>query len=138
MGLMEEQVVEAAPGIGVMIDEMYTLRERKRALERQAAEVQKEYDVIEARCMERMQQEGTPKVGGRFATVTYSERVLPTIKDWDKFCKFMARKKWFHLVEKRASVSGCREIWDMNLKGGIPGIEPFKTPTLRLVVNGEK
>jgi len=138
---MEQAVMEVAEklvGIGVMIDEMYALRERKKAFEKQASDVQKEYDLVEARLMERMRSEGTPKAGGLYATVTFSERLLPSVKDWDKFWKFIGRKKWYHLLEKRASVSGCREVWDMNLRGGIPGVEKFSTPTLRLQVNGEK
>jgi hypothetical protein len=73
--------------------------------------------------MEQMDREGTTKGGGKSATVSASESVVPQVTDWEAFYKFIHRMKWYHLLERRPSVTGCRELFET--KGAIPGVMPF-------------
>ena len=79
--------------------------------------------------------EGTQRAAGKYGTVSVSERVVPSVKDWDQFWSFIHRKKFYHLVERRAAVKACRELFE--IKGVIPGVEPFIQRTLRLLSIGE-
>jgi hypothetical protein len=121
--------------IGEEIDDLWKIREEIRALKDHAVRLQKDYDAAEFRLRERMEREALPKASGRFGNVTQTSSVVPTVKDWDAFYSFIKRHNYFHLLERRPSVSGCRELFEM--KSTIPGVEPFTKVGLRLVTSGD-
>ena len=130
-----QQVITKLLPIGHLVDRLWEKREEKRALEKQVSACEKEYAEMETLLMARMEQEAMPKTAGSRASVAASKRVVPTVKDWDTFHAFIHRHKYYHLLERRPSVTGCRELFET--KGQIPGVEPFTKSTLRLVTNGE-
>lgn len=123
------------PTIGEEIDALWELREEKKALLAKAADVQKAYDEKERLLNDRLKAENVTQAAGSRARVTASESVVPAVKDWDQFYKFIHRHKYYHLLERRPSVTGCRELFES--KGQIPGVEPFTKHGLRLVTQGE-
>jgi len=117
--------------IGAGIDQLWALREAKRALTKELEAIDKQYAELEEALLARMDTEGTSKATSRHATVTVGDSVVPRLTDWDLFTSFIHRTKMFHLVERRPSVSGCRELFEK--KGMIPGIEPFTKRKLRML-----
>lgn len=116
--------------IGAQIDALHTLREKKRAAEEIVKALARDIEAAQLALMERMEQEGMPKASGQFATVTLSANVVPDVQDWDEFYKFIKRHNYFHLLERRPSVLGCRELFET--KGAIPGVQPFLKKSLNL------
>lgn len=116
--------------IGVKIDHLQKLREQKRALEEQIKEIAEEMENVEFELLKQMDAEGLGKASGHLATVSVSESVKPSVEDWEAFYAYIHRMKYYHLLERRPSVTGCREL--LETKGKIPGIVPFTQRKLNL------
>jgi len=122
--------------IGTLIDELRELREQKRALEEQVKSIEKEMADAESRLINRMDAEGVTRSAGTKGTVSVSELVKPTVEDWDAFYGYIHRNRLYHLLERRPSVTGCRELFET--KGSIPGVVPFRQRRIRLVTKEQE
>lgn len=109
--------------IGELVDNMHEIRERKKAAEEVVKGIAAELDQAEQELLKAADDQQTTAGKGKLASFSVSENVVPQVTDWDKFYKFIAKNKWFHLLERRPSVTGCRELFDT--KGAIPGVEKF-------------
>jgi hypothetical protein len=109
--------------VGSKIDHLHVLREKRRQLEKEIEHINKEFSVIEADLLRQMQAEGLEKAGGKFASAAIVDSVKPTVEDWDLFYNYIKKNDYFHLLERRPSVTGCRELFET--KGKIPGVVPF-------------
>lgn len=116
--------------IGAKIDALHDLREQKRALEEQIKVLVNQASELENALMEQMDTEGVSKSTGQSATVSITLSVKPSVDDWDAFYKYIHRMKYYHLLERRPSVTGCREL--LETKGKIPGIVPFTQRKLNI------
>lgn len=110
-------------GIGAKIDLRQSLKSEKEQIQKLLDDVDADIDRVEKALFEQMEKEGTTNGGGSKATVSIVESVVPNVKDWDAFSKYIFRTKYLHLLERRPSVTGCRELFET--KGAIPGVEPF-------------
>lgn len=109
--------------IGKKIDAMEQVRAKKRALEEKIKEHDQEYAKLEEELLELMDKEGVTKSTGARASASVSTSIRPSVEDWDSFYKYIHRHKYYHLLERRPSVTGCNEL--MEGKGKIPGVVPF-------------
>lgn len=116
--------------IGAKIDQLHNLREQKRQLEEQVKQLQAQMAELENDLIEDMDKQGVSKSTGALATVSISSNVRPSVDDWDAFYAYIHRYKYYHLLERRPSVSGCNEL--LETKGKIPGIVPFTQRKLNL------
>lgn len=116
--------------IGVKIDRLHALREQKRALEEQIKQLSEQMDELENQLIAQMDKEGVTKASGRAATVSITTSVKPSVEDWDAFYAYIHRHKYYHLLERRPSVTGCREL--LETKGKIPGVIPFTQRKLNI------
>jgi len=111
------------PGIGSKIDAIWKLRESKRECEAEIKQLEAEINERSNELLEVMSREGLLKATGDRATVSVSELVKPNVEDWESFYSYIRKSNQFHLLERRPSVTGCRELF--NTKGKIPGVVPF-------------
>lgn len=116
--------------IGSKIDEIYNLREKKRELEKQIANIEKEFHLIEIDLMDQMDKECVDKSSGKLASVSIIESIKPNVVDWEVFYKYIYRHKAFFLLERRPSVTACREAFET--KGKLPGVVPFTKRVINL------
>lgn len=116
--------------IGQLADEMHDLRETKRELEEQVKIVQEKYDLKMLELFDLADAQDTTVGRGQRGSFTIGESVVPQVKDWDTFYKYIQKTKYWHLLERRPSVTGCRELFDT--KGLIPGVDKFTKRTLNL------
>lgn len=116
--------------IGVKIDQLHALREQKRALEEQIKQLSERMNELENQLIAQMDEEGVTKATGNTATVSISTSVKPSVEDWDAFYAYIHRHKYYHLLERRPSVTGCREL--LETKGKIPGVIPFTQRKLNI------
>ena len=115
-------------GIGEKIDLRSRLKDDLTEINKVTSNIEEQIKAVEIALMSQLDIQGTTNGGGKRATVSIVESVVPTVKDWDAFYAYIAKKKYFHLLERRPSVSGCREIFET--KGQLPGVEPFVKRTL--------
>ena len=116
--------------IGAKIDQLHALREQKRALEEQIRQLSGQMDVLENDLIDQMDKEGVSKSTGNAATVSITASVKPSVDNWDAFYAYIHRYKYYHLLERRPSVTGCREL--LETKGKIPGVVPFTQRKLNI------
>ena len=109
--------------VGAKIDALHALREEKRKIESKLSEKVSEIAALEGELMDQMDAQNITKSTGSSATVSISVSVKPAVEDWDAFYAYIHRHKYYHLLERRPSVTGCRELFDT--KGVIPGVTPF-------------
>lgn len=116
--------------LGGKIDQIQLLREVKRKLEEQVKQISEQIEASERALIAQMDSEGVIRSTGKLATVSISEVIKPTVEDWDTFYAFIAKNKFYHLLERRPSVTGCRELFET--KGKIPGVVPFTQRKLNI------
>ena len=116
--------------VGAKIDALHALREEKRQLEELLKAKAQEIDLAENDLIEQMDQQNITKSTGSKATVSISTSVKPSVEDWDAFYAYIHKNKYYHLLERRPSVTGCRELFDH--KGAIPGVVPFTQRKLNI------
>jgi len=116
--------------LGAKIDQLYALREKKHDLEEQIKQLVDQMNELENQLIEQMDTEGVLKATGNTATVSISTSIKPSVEDWDAFYAFIHRHKYYHLLERRPSVTGCREL--LEIKGKIPGVVPFTQRKLNI------
>lgn len=116
--------------VGAKIDVLHALREEKRQLEELLKAKAQEIDLVENDLIEQMDAQNITKSTGSKATVSISVSVKPSVEDWDAFYAYIHRNKYYHLLERRPSVTGCRELFDH--KGAIPGVVPFTQRKLNI------
>lgn len=56
-------------------------------------------------------------------SATRTEKILPHVESWDEFLSFIHDNKYYHLLQRRPSTTGCEELL---AQGSIPGVVPFK------------
>lgn len=116
--------------LGSAIDALWAKREKKREMEAKLKEVEAEIADSEVKVMELMDKEGVEKTTGKKASVSITTSVVPQVEDWDVFYAYIHRNKFYHLLERRPSVTGCRELFEN--KGKVPGVLPHTKRKLNL------
>jgi hypothetical protein len=118
------------PSLGVQIDALFKLRERLREIQAEEKTQMEWIAGAEAEVMELMKAEGLEKSTGKLASVSISSTVTGNVVDWDAFWAYVYKNKFGHLLQKRVSDPGIRELFET--KGKVPGVEPFTKERLNL------
>lgn len=116
--------------VGAKIDSLHALREEKRQLEELLKAKAQEIDLMENELIDLMDAQNITKSTGLKATVSITTSTKPSVEDWDAFYAFIHKHRYYHLLERRPSVTGCRELFDT--KGQIPGVVPFSQRKLNI------
>ncbi len=120
--------------LGKLIDQLNDAREAKR----KHAEVEKvlndEYSEIEQKVMARLAAEGMDKATGKKATASISNVTVANVEDWDKFHAFVKKTGYFHLLQRRVSDPGFRELLEQKGAAAMAkvGVVPFVKVNLNL------
>lgn len=115
--------------LGESIDALQKLKLRRRELQNQMDEIDKRISLAEDALMAAMEVQGLQRLSGTLATASISESVKPSVQNWDEFYRFIREHGYFHLLDRRPSVSGCRELFET--RGAIPGVVPFVKRVVR-------
>lgn len=118
--------------IGVQIDALFDLREKKRALEEQIKDLNVLIEQKEGVLYETMDLEETTKGAGRKASISLGTSLVPQITDWDEYWKYIRRNNAFELLERRPAVAAWREHASRRKDGMVPGTVPFEKRKLTL------
>jgi hypothetical protein len=111
------------PSLGAMTDKMWALREQKRDLDAQVKAVEVSIKELEGTLFTLLDAQDTRKAEGKKASVSIGESVVGTVDDWDAIWAYIAKNKFFHLVQKRLSDPALRELWAHGKV--VPGVQPF-------------
>lgn len=123
-------VVPPVLTLGASIDKLWQLREDKRGHDAESKKVDVQIKELEALMFGLLDAQDTSKADGKRASVSISETVVGNVEDWEALWPYIAKNKFFHLVQKRVSDPGLRELWALGKK--TPGVTPFTKRTLNL------
>lgn len=118
------------PTIGSIADAMFDLREQRRQLDEQSKELGTQLAALELQMIEALDAQGTTKGDGKKASVSISESIQPTVKDWDALWAFIFKGKHKQLMQLRISAPAWRELCE--LKKAPPGVEAFTKRSINL------
>ena len=122
----------AKKSLGTISNELHLEREEIRELQASLDKRKKAYKIKEDSALDRMEKEGTSKVTGEFATMSVSITTVPQVTNWDKFYQYIAKKKAFHLLERRPAAKAWREEVESRRNKPLPGVEGFEKRSLNL------
>lgn len=112
-----------------VVSALLQLKQEKKMHESILANINREIEALEQKGLERLDEAHLDLVRINGHSVYVDERVVPHVEDWNLYLKFIYDNQYGHLLERRPSVSGCREIFERN--GTIPGVIPFVKRSLR-------
>jgi hypothetical protein len=132
---MPDDTIPAKPAeptltLGRAIDKAWALREKKRAKEAEIKAVEAEIEAMETLIIAKLDAEDTDSGRGKLASASVGETICFTISDFDAFTRFVRRKNYFHLLQRRVSDLAVRELYQGNKV--VPGLTPFKRRRLNL------
>lgn len=114
--------------LGAATDKMWALREEKRKLAVEEKRIDGELKELETTIFGLMDAQDTRKAEGKKAGISIGEAVVANVEDWDALWPYIVKNKYFHLVQKRVSDPGMRELWEKGKT--VPGVQPFTKRTL--------
>ena len=118
--------------IGSVIDDMWKLREQKRAAEAIVKAIDEKISAQEEIVFERLEKEGLKKADGTKASCSIGESVVASVTDWDALHAYIHKTKHYHLLQKRVADLAWRELMALNKGKGVPGTEAFTKRKLNL------
>lgn len=111
--------------IGQILDELYEVREQRRDLASQDKALRLQYEELEQLALDEMKRLGLEKASGEMSSASVSQNTVPSVVDWGKLMRYIARHKAFHLFEKRVSKSAWVEEVESRRGRDLPGVESF-------------
>ena len=127
------KTAKAAPlalTLGAAIDKMWQLREDKKAANKVVDNIEVEIKDLEVTMFDLLDAQDTRKAEGKKASVSISSVISANVEDWDQLWPFITKNKYFHLVQKRVSDPGMRELWEQGKR--TPGVAQFTKRTLNI------
>lgn len=134
-----------AATVGSLIDAMWEKREKKRKLEAEVKLLDDDMLALEEALTERMNKEGMAKATGKNASVSFTSSISANPQGeegWALLYAFIAKKKYWHLLQRRVSDTAYREVLallngggkleELTIKNQVPGTLPFTKKRLNL------
>lgn len=109
--------------VGAMIDR---LAAKRGEIKEQAAVLKglkEDEEKIEAEVLAKFEEIGTGTGSSKTQAATANDEVVPQVKDWDAYYAYIHENRYYHLLQRRPSAPGCRELFDTGV--AIPGVEKF-------------
>lgn len=118
------------PTIGEDGELLFTLRDRKRALEAEVKALEDQAKEVEERLLKSMDFAGVDKFSTSRGTLSISSSVVADVQDWEAFGAYVIKNKFLHLLQRRVSDPAYRELLESGKK--VPGVLPFTKKRLNV------
>lgn len=115
---------------GVLIDQLYTLREKRKVIEAKAAQVKVLEDEIKTHLINRLTKDELSKLAGKLASCSVTRTVKPHVTDWTLLDPWIVANDAWDLRNKAANAAAFRARWDAG--EDIPGVEKFTDVSLNV------
>lgn len=116
--------------IGECIDKLFALRKDRLKIEKAAEAVKEKETELEKHIIATFNKTDLEGARGKVAVAGISQTTVPTVKDWTKLCKYIAKEEAFDLLQKRVSTGAYRERLEQKVV--VPGVESFIVTKLSL------
>lgn len=113
----------AEPELGDLIDKYTELQVQRRFHESQSETLTRQMAVVEEQIIHVMTEQHLERAAHGGTMVTPKQHTYAHVEDWPKLYDFIDQNKYWHLLERRVSVTGYRELLDLGR--AVPGVVPF-------------
>lgn len=114
--------------LGGCADRLQALRQEKAKLNKELQALDAEYKELKEKLIQELPKSQAEGVTGRQARAKIVTKHVPSVKDWGRFYKYVARTKSFDLLQRRVSEAAVKERWEA--KKQVPGVEPYQVVTV--------
>lgn len=114
-------------------DEMYDLRERKRALDRESEAIKEKMEAMEADLIASLDEEESTMTRGKKASASITESEIFIIEDLEAFHEYCQDNDALYLLQNRPAQGALQELY--NAGETVPGIRvlPKRKISLRKI-----
>ncbi len=116
--------------VGAAIDLLYNMRSERLEEEKRIENMKKSESALREHIMANFAKQEVEGARGKLATASIKRSVQADITDWPAYLKYVTKSGNYSLVQKRAGITGLRELWDDGKQ--VPGVEPVVTEDLSL------
>lgn len=116
--------------MGACADKIYELRQKRLDAQKVVDAIQAEESALREHIINTLPKSETTGVAGKLARVTVITKVVPQVKDWDAFYKYVKKNDAFDLMQRRLTDKAVQDRWEAGKK--IPGVEAFQAVTLSI------
>lgn len=107
--------------VGQLIKELVALDQHAAELDRQTKAKRKEAKAKKEEIRLALGAQGLTSGRNQTHSATVTELLVPNAQNWNEFYDFVYDNRFAHLLHRRLSVEGCRELWASG--SSIPGVE---------------
>jgi hypothetical protein len=107
--------------IGTCADHAYKIQQERLKLQKRVDDMKAQELALLKHAEVMMQKAHLEVCKGKLGQIRRSMEALPQGENWGKIYEHIAETGQFELLQRRISVSACRERWDLGEK--IPGID---------------
>jgi hypothetical protein len=116
--------------LGACADRLYSLRGERLAAQKIADALEAEEKALKAHIINTLPKSEASGIAGKLCRITVVSKEIPQVKDWDKFYKFMGKKKTYDFLQRRLNDSLVKEYWDDGKT--VDGVEAFIVKTVSM------
>lgn len=109
--------------LGTCADKLFELKQQKAVIQAELKKVEDDYKQLKEHIINTLPKSDASGVSGKLARVSVVKKIVPSVKDWDKFYKYISRTKAWELLQKRAGATAIKERWENGKE--VPGVERF-------------
>jgi len=109
--------------MGACADRLYELRQKRLDMQKEVDKVAAEESALKEHIINTLPKSEASGVAGKLARVTVITKVVPQVKDWDAFYKYVKKTGQFDLMQRRITDGAIKERWEAGKE--IPGVEHF-------------
>lgn len=116
--------------MGACADKLFELRNKRLEMQKAVDAVAAEETALKNHIIENLPKSEASGVAGKLARVTVITKVVPQVKDWDVFYKYVKKTGSFDLMQKRLTDAAIKERWEAGKE--VPGVEHFNAITVSI------
>lgn len=116
--------------MGACADRLYELRQKRLEEQKKVDLIEAEEKALKEHIIQNLPKSEASGVAGKLARVTIVTKVVPQVKDWDAFYKYVKKTGQFDLMQRRINDGAIKERWEAGKE--IPGVEHFQAVTVSI------
>lgn len=109
--------------LGEVADYYWRVKEERLKADKVSAALKEKETQAHELIVNQLRQQEIAAIGGSTVILEVKEDYKPHVTDWSKFYATILATQDFSLLERRPSVSACKERWELN--EAVPGVEKF-------------
>jgi hypothetical protein len=116
--------------MGACADRLYELRQKRLEMQKEVGKIEAEEKALKEHIIQNLPKSEASGIAGKLARVTVITKVVPQVKDWDAFYKYVKKTGQFDLMQRRINDGAIKERWEAGKE--IPGVEHFNAVSVSI------